>query len=207
MILITGSNVEPNFRDGVPFIGGALWIDLLNSTLSLDGGVTRVDFLDDDDAFARWLAHAGLTIDGDPITERQALADLRHVLRAAFDPLAADIPLAEPQIAAINAWLAGASYIRQIAYDRTTCRHHVREMPLAPPRSLANRIATDFAHFLTDYEPARLKHCANPVCTLVFYDRGKNSRRRWCSPAVCGNRDKVANYRARKAIQPSPSAK
>jgi predicted RNA-binding Zn ribbon-like protein len=41
---------------------------------------------------------------------------------------------------------------------------------------------------------------------MVFYDRGKNSRRRWCSSAVCGNRDKVANYRARKASRPLPSS-
>ncbi|WP_368860397.1 CGNR zinc finger domain-containing protein, partial [Klebsiella pneumoniae] len=29
---------------------------------------------------------------------------------------------------------------------------------------------------------------------------GKNNRRRWCTMALCGNRDKVAQYRGRKAV-------
>ncbi|MEM6109379.1 CGNR zinc finger domain-containing protein [Mycobacterium sp. 050272] len=33
-------------------------------------------------------------------------------------------------------------------------------------------------------------------CTIIFYDRTKAHRRRWCSMAICGNREKVRRYRA-----------
>jgi len=36
----------------------------------------------------------------------------------------------------------------------------------------------------------------------VFYDGGKNNTRRWCSMNLCGNRDKVARYRARRRESP-----
>ena len=39
--------------------------------------------------------------------------------------------------------------------------------------------------------------CDGAGCNLWFYDRTKSHRRRWCSMAVCGNRDKVKNHRAR----------
>jgi len=44
----------------------------------------------------------------------------------------------------------------------------------------------------------RLKMCASEECHWVFYDRSKPGNRRWCSSALCGNRDKTRNYRARK---------
>ncbi len=43
----------------------------------------------------------------------------------------------------------------------------------------------------------RLKICAAETCLWAYYDRSKNLHSRWCSPAVCGNRDKVRRYRER----------
>lgn len=42
-----------------------------------------------------------------------------------------------------------------------------------------------------------VRECDGHGCELWFYDRTKSHRRRWCSQAVCGNRDKVKNYRRR----------
>jgi predicted RNA-binding Zn ribbon-like protein len=191
-------NKESEFRDGMPFLGGATWIDLLNSTLSPDG-VTRLDFLGDDAAFARWLARAGFATPEELASERQAVADLRDTLRPAFEALAAGKPLPKALIARLNALLAGAPFVRQIEYDPAEARYHVHKAPADAPHGVAAQIAGEFVAFLISYEAERLKHCANPACTMVFYDQGRNNRRRWCSSAVCGNRDKVANYRARKA--------
>jgi hypothetical protein len=44
----------------------------------------------------------------------------------------------------------------------------------------------------------RLRGCANPDCTSVFYDRSKNRTARWCSMASCGNRSKVRRFRERE---------
>ena len=189
---------EQQFRDGIPFLGGSMWIDLLNSTLSPDG-ITRVDFLDSDTAFAQWSRHAGLEVNSDLAKEHRATAELRDILRLAFDRLAKGAPIQKSLVAQINAILAKAPFVKVIEQDRDQTQYHLREVLADEPRGITSQIASDFAFFLTDHERERLKHCANPACTMVFYDRGKNNRRRWCSSAVCGNRDKVANYRKRKA--------
>jgi predicted RNA-binding Zn ribbon-like protein len=44
----------------------------------------------------------------------------------------------------------------------------------------------------------RLKACANPECAWVFYDRSRNKQGSWCEMAVCGNRLKNRQFRARR---------
>ncbi len=45
---------------------------------------------------------------------------------------------------------------------------------------------------------ARLKACANDECEWAFYDRSRNQQGTWCSMAVCGNRLKNRQLRARR---------
>jgi predicted RNA-binding Zn ribbon-like protein len=45
---------------------------------------------------------------------------------------------------------------------------------------------------------SRLKMCANPDCRWVFYDRSRNQQGSWCDMAVCGNRLKNRQLRARR---------
>ena len=44
----------------------------------------------------------------------------------------------------------------------------------------------------------RLKACANPDCAWAFYDRSRNQQGSWCEMAVCGNRLKNRQFRARQ---------
>jgi predicted RNA-binding Zn ribbon-like protein len=188
-----------DFRDGMPFLGGATWIDLLNSTLSPDGGATRLDFLAEPSAFERWLANAEIEQPRDGAVAAATVSNLRDALRPAFDRLAAGKPLSTETLGFVNAGLSEAPFVRRLTLRGEG--YALEEAPIGAQSSVVATIAADFARFVTDYEAQRLKHCANPACTMVFYDRGKNNHRRWCSSAVCGNRDKVANYRARKRAQ------
>ena len=43
----------------------------------------------------------------------------------------------------------------------------------------------------------RFKACRGDDCRWVFVDGSRNSSRRWCDMANCGNRAKVATFRAR----------
>lgn len=194
---------DQDFRDGMPFLGGAAWIDLLNSTLSPDGGVTRLDFLGAPDSFARWLDHADLGARGDLVKDRRAAADLREAMRPEFDRLAAGKGISSAFLERLNAELIRAPFVRKVAPEGVG-RYALNEQPLAPSVGATAAIALDFARFIADFEPGRLRHCDNSACTMLFYDRGKNNRRRWCSSSACGNRDKVANYRARKRAAPKP---
>ncbi|WP_193048109.1 CGNR zinc finger domain-containing protein [Mycolicibacterium baixiangningiae] len=44
---------------------------------------------------------------------------------------------------------------------------------------------------------ARLKACANDDCRWAFYDQSRNRGGSWCDMAVCGNRLKNRDFRAR----------
>jgi predicted RNA-binding Zn ribbon-like protein len=66
------------------------------------------------------------------------------------------------------------------------------EAALAP---VANAIAA----LLTEGDFQLVRTCESSDCTLWFYDRTKAHHRRWCSMAMCGNRAKVASFRARQA--------
>ena len=45
---------------------------------------------------------------------------------------------------------------------------------------------------------ARLKACANDDCRWAFYDQSRNRGGAWCTMAVCGNRLKNRDFRARQ---------
>ncbi len=44
---------------------------------------------------------------------------------------------------------------------------------------------------------SRIKICPADDCRWAFYDASRNRSRSWCSMAVCGNRAKARNHRAR----------
>ena len=43
----------------------------------------------------------------------------------------------------------------------------------------------------------RVRECANPHCTWLFYDESRNAARRWCDPQACGNLHNVHAHRER----------
>lgn len=50
----------------------------------------------------------------------------------------------------------------------------------------------------------RLKACRGDDCRWVFIDGSRNTSRRWCDMANCGNRAKMATFRDRHRAAPSP---
>ena len=195
---MAGTNVkeaaarDSEFRNGLPFFGGSLWLDLLNTT-PLDGG-TRQDLIAAPEGYARWLDAAHLSPDA-TLTEREELQAFREVLRGTVDLLRSRAPLPADVVAKVNARLCGTVVRFALVPDGPGLR--LEERLDAGPNGPAGIVAEDFARFVCDHEPERLKRCSNPACTMVFYDRGKNNARRWCTMSICGNRDKVARYRSR----------
>jgi predicted RNA-binding Zn ribbon-like protein len=49
----------------------------------------------------------------------------------------------------------------------------------------------------------RFRTCAAPDCSGLFVDTTRAGRRKYCQPSICGNRQNVAAYRARRARQPA----
>jgi predicted RNA-binding Zn ribbon-like protein len=77
----------------------------------------------------------------------------------------------------------------EIQFERIYSQKTV-EQYLAP-------VAESVAELLSHGDFDLVRHCEGGNCVLWFYDRTKAHRRRWCSPQTCGNRSKVAAFRAR----------
>jgi predicted RNA-binding Zn ribbon-like protein len=65
------------------------------------------------------------------------------------------------------------------------------------PDALVPAIARAIAEVICNEDFTHVKACEGPVCTLVYVDRTRSHGRRWCSMAVCGNREKQAVHRER----------
>jgi predicted RNA-binding Zn ribbon-like protein len=189
---------QSDFREGIPFLGGALWIDVLNTTPVMGG--QRLDLIGDPERLATWLRLAGVACGAPPspadVADAQAL---REILRPVLDGLTTGAPVPGQVVHAVNAVLRRVAVVRQLAQDGALRLTEDVTLQTGP---LTAAVALDFARFVTGgHDAARLRHCSNPTCTMVFYDLGKNNRRRWCSMQACGNRSKVASYRQRHALR------
>ena len=58
-------------------------------------------------------------------------------------------------------------------------------------------VARSGAEIIAEGSHGRLRRCANSRCGLFFYDTSRTHLRRWCSMALCGNRNKVAAFARR----------
>jgi len=66
------------------------------------------------------------------------------------------------------------------------------------PERLLAPLAESAAQLLAEGDFGLIRKCEDHECTLWFLDRTKSHRRRWCSMALCGNRNKVASFRQRQ---------
>jgi predicted RNA-binding Zn ribbon-like protein len=142
-----------------------------------------------------WLRERGL-IDAKVRLNAAEAAQLR-ALREALRGLAArsngrDLPT---DVALLQRAAERAKF--GLGFDPRTGRSELR--PTAGGVAGAvGRILGEVHEAMHDGTWPRLKICAADTCVWAYYDRSKNSHSRWCSPAVCGNRDKVRRYRERE---------
>ena len=187
------------------FVGGVLCLDFLNTV------VEGRDLLTGFTSLVRWLTEAGVL----PATEagkvlehwgvgrraNHALGEaraLRETLRAAVRAFASGKRVPKATLETINGQLACSSARAELV-DSADGRIGKRfRLQWRQTEDLLAPVVESAADLLTGADHALIHQCAGAGCTLFFYDRTKNHRRRWCSTAVCGNRAKVAAFRARQ---------
>lgn len=103
----------------------------------------------------------------------------------------------EPQdLAELNTRLGKTSFTHRIA--RIDQGYHLESIPAQQDWNwMQSEIVSDFMALLNDYDPLRLKMCANPYCRWVFYDETKSRTRRYCTTDKCANLWKLRRFRAR----------
>ncbi len=157
---------------------------------------TATDLLADAGEARTWLSAAGLLTTDSPLrpAELERARAIRESIRSLLAPDAGEAAH-EPHLDPLRK-LAETHRLRLTIDD-----HGV----LAVENSKRDALADGLFDLLLiirgaqeDGSWTRLKACANPDCRWVFYDRSRNQHGNWCDMAVCGNRLKNRNLRARR---------
>jgi len=146
------------------------------------------------DDLGRWLTVTGLAPDSGCTSRHLAQAHrLREAIYRLLDAARTAQPPASRDVAVVNAWARRSRPAPQL--DATL--RLVRQA--ADPCAVAlAEIAAAAIQLISGPELARVRNCADPTCSLMFIDRSRPGRRRWCSMERCGNRAKTAHYRSRR---------
>lgn len=140
-------------------------------------------------------AHAAGQVPGRPGELLAAARALRDTVRAA---VAARKAGEQADLAPLNAALAHASRHLVLVEDSGNGLSLQPRYAAATPQQLLAPLAEAAAELLATADFTLVRKCEDHTCTLWFLDRTKSHRRRWCSMALCGNRNKVAAFRQRK---------
>ncbi|MEE4858268.1 CGNR zinc finger domain-containing protein [Pseudomonas alliivorans] len=166
-------------------------LDLLNTRMMIDG--QRRDLLTGHASAIQWLEQVGLG--SDAFDER--LLDELQELRGSIEQLVLahlENRIADPS--RLNTFLLRA--VPQLVWEPSKGPELDRFcQPNATDRVVAE-IAFAAGQLLAEGDSSLLRKCESHECSLMFYDRTKSHKRRWCSMALCGNRHKVAEFRKRK---------
>ncbi|WP_043288991.1 CGNR zinc finger domain-containing protein [Paraburkholderia oxyphila] len=173
-------------------------LDLLNTEDLVGNG--RYDFLQTDDDTVAWMKMMGFLDElyepsfmrGDLLKKLRALRDVvRKLVTQRKSGNAVDI-------AALNAFLVHARYHIKLVRSVNGQLAVIHEYERSTPEQVLAGVAEAAAELLAVGDFERVKKCENDKCVRWFYDKTKAHCRRWCSMSLCGNRHKVANFRARQ---------
>jgi predicted RNA-binding Zn ribbon-like protein len=178
-----------------PFDGGRLALDFAGTV----GDRANISFerLRTPDDLARWVLAAGL---GQRAPTVRA-ADLRNArnLREAIDRAVRAAMVGEPP-ARRDLDLINNAAARPPLVPKLSGRDlRVAWSGSSRASSALSTIARDAIELLGGADLGRVRECAASNCSLLFVDESHAQRRRWCSMARCGNRNKTAAYRRRRA--------
>lgn len=175
----------------IELVGNALCLDFTNTVNARP--VAQRDWLVTADEATIWARAAGRPISGAVREVEDALPaarDLREATFRVFQPLtrAGDPPPADRKVLL-------ATYAEAVAHarlDRIEGGFALSWPGPRRPRVLLWEVAASAVELLTRGPLDRLGEC--PSCGWLFLDTSKNRRRRWCSMATCGSRDKARRY-------------
>jgi predicted RNA-binding Zn ribbon-like protein len=188
-------------------MGGHPALDLLNTRCTPHE--ETIDFLVDGRALLDWMIAARV------IDEADAARLRRHTKASELDACAEQARrLREWARSWVARWrlAPAADYAREITTlnrllaRATSHRELVQregQLVLDETRRITSSddvialLAEHIASLVANEAPTLVKQCAGPKCTITFVDRTKSHARVFCSASVCGNRAKVAAFRAR----------
>jgi predicted RNA-binding Zn ribbon-like protein len=177
--------------------GGSLSLDFANSVdwTEEELEVVTTDALLEPDSLDRWGVRLGIAGRPGGAEELELARGLRTALHLIFSALAREVEPDQFSLARLR-----FAYAQAVAAG-TLVRHEDGVFGLDwradEPRRVRFAVAADAVALLADpARIARLHRCPGRDCGWVFLDT--SGRRRWCSMATCGSREKMRRMYARK---------
>jgi predicted RNA-binding Zn ribbon-like protein len=173
-----------------------LCIDFVNSRFTYHTGSGQIYDRLELEEWRRWFSNrCRLAIERPPsAVVYRRLVELRHLLRRL---LVSAQPPDDTTLAELNGFLSPLSQSWQLFLGergfelKLAWRHEDWQAVMATT-------VASYGQLLVTGEIHRIRVCANPNCTYMFYDDTRNRSRRWCDAAVCGNLIKVRRHRAQR---------
>jgi predicted RNA-binding Zn ribbon-like protein len=182
------------------FIADDVALDFLNTAFGAPSAPREC--LYSDQQVLDWLRRTGLLPDlngAPPSAKRGVLLSAALALRAhARELLEKRKGRALGDPSELNRLLALGNTHQELIWKKGQSPKLARRRMAAAAEAVLAPLAEAIAQLLAEGDFDLIRKCESPDCTLWFYDRTKSHHRRWCSMAICGNRAKVAAYRARR---------
>lgn len=185
--MATRQDLQPEFRFGL----GDLSLEFLATLAGRHR--TPFDRLAGPHELERWLVQAGLLEEAR--CDETDLAAARELREAAYRLLGAARQgrrAAERDVGVVNRFAREA-----VPAPRLDASLELVWRSSDPVAGAFARVAASTIHLVSGPDLERVRDCADPTCSLLFIDRSRPGRRRWCSMERCGNRSKTARYRQR----------
>ena len=196
------------------FLGSHPALDFLNTRLTPRGAA--IELIGDGASFAAWLEGSQLLPDTTAAKLRRrfgavaldaAAAEARDLREWARSWIARwrDVPAAgyRAELRRLNHLMARATCYPEMVITKDGFQVSERRR-IDSADELIAIVAAQVASLVATEQPALVKRCAGPGCTLWFVDRTKAHSRRFCSATACGNRAKVAAFRDRQRDRTNP---
>jgi predicted RNA-binding Zn ribbon-like protein len=184
-------------ENDLDFVGDNLAINFINTRRMV--GEQLTDTLQSDGDVKAWLNRLKVpiakgTLPFDDGVLLQKARELREIALAAVEDRKSG---KKPSLAKLNRFLGSALSHSALTTDDARNIRVTRVYGKETVEAFLAPVAESIAALLSEGDFDLVRHCEGNACVLWFYDRTKSHRRRWCTSAGCGNRAKVAAFRAR----------
>ena len=166
-------------------VGKTVCLDFVN-TVNKRPDPTR-DGLAQPGGLKAWAETVGLTLPADAEESPDDAIEFREDLYRTFSAIAAG---RDPEFALILSWYGKA--LPHSTLSRQDQRYTLAWPQPATATELLGLVAASAMQLLLEGPVDRIGEC--PACGWLFLDTSRNGRRRWCSMATCGSRDKANRY-------------
>lgn len=200
--------MHTSYADTPPkLVGGARGIDFLNTVEWRGDPAHAGERLTSFGELVHWCLGAGLL---DEAAARGAFGAAKRNPKVAAQVLHAAIALREAAVAVVRSSLSDRAAVDRLngCLDGARFEHRIESTNDGGLRSTVvpggdamelplSRIIQEVVAVLTTNAARSIRSCKNDRCGWFFIDASRNSARRWCQMATCGNQAKARAHFAR----------